>query len=93
MLGGWGMVCKLLNSLFFSPAVFLVYYTVHGVLQERATEILVLCVAIFVVLLYLIINYAAGRKDTVNLVSPEPIYKTGFSDKTCKETNQKNVSF
>ncbi|KAK7095245.1 uncharacterized protein [Littorina saxatilis] len=48
--------------------LFAVYYTLHGVLQERATELLVLSIATFVVLIYLIVNYAAGRKDTVKLI-------------------------
>ncbi|XP_076436477.1 uncharacterized protein LOC143275997 [Babylonia areolata] len=48
--------------------LFAMYYTVHGVLQERATEILVLCVAITIVLIYLIVNYTAGRRDTIKLV-------------------------
>ena len=60
---------QLSNVLFVSLAVFSVYYTLHGVLQERATEILVLCIATFVVLVYLIVNYAAGKKGTVKLVS------------------------
>ncbi|KAL8559852.1 hypothetical protein ACOMHN_030188 [Nucella lapillus] len=47
--------------------LFAIYYTLHGVLQERATELLVLCVAVTGVLLYLVVNYAAGRKDTIKL--------------------------
>lgn len=49
-------------------SLFCIYYTVHGVLQERATEICILSVATSVVLIYLIVNYAAGRKDTVKLI-------------------------
>ncbi|KAK7502591.1 hypothetical protein BaRGS_00006166 [Batillaria attramentaria] len=43
------------------------YYVVHGVLQERATEILIFSIATFAVLIYLIVNYAAGKKDSVKL--------------------------
>nr|KAG5710523.1 hypothetical protein BaRGS_013169 [Batillaria attramentaria] len=47
--------------------VFGSYYVVHGVLQERATEILIFSIATFAVLIYLIVNYAAGKKDSVKL--------------------------
>lgn len=55
-----------LDLIFFS--VFGIYYVVHGVLQERATEIIIYSVANFAVLMYLIVNYAAGSKDDIKLV-------------------------
>lgn len=47
--------------------LFCFYYVVHGVLQERSTEIFIFSIATFVVLIYLIVNYAAGQKDNVKL--------------------------
>ncbi|PVD22486.1 hypothetical protein C0Q70_18300 [Pomacea canaliculata] len=53
--------------ILLTSSVFGIYYVVHGVLQERATEIIIFSVANFAVLMYLIVNYAAGSKDDIKL--------------------------
>ncbi|XP_041368234.1 uncharacterized protein LOC121382736 isoform X2 [Gigantopelta aegis] len=47
---------------------FCLYYIIHGILNERPYEIFILVVATFFILLYIILNYAIGKKGTVKLV-------------------------
>ncbi|KAK0063609.1 hypothetical protein Bpfe_007250 [Biomphalaria pfeifferi] len=48
-------------------AAFCIYFTVDSILRERPSELIVLMITQFVILLYLIINYAAGKKNDVKL--------------------------
>ena len=64
------------NQHCLSLAVFIAYYLIHGVLTERPYEILVLVIATFIVLVYIVVNYAVGKstRDVIKLVSIEQVF-------------------
>ena len=62
------------DIIFLSVAVFCLFYVFHGLLRERIYELYVLIIAIIVVLLYCIVEYAFLNVDgrtTIKLVSTD----------------------
>lgn len=78
------MACETENKFFafmpipwFQPlfAVFCIYYVIHGLLAERPYEVIVMVLATFAVLIYIIVNYIMSTQNDVKLVSSNLVYK------------------
>ncbi|KAH9507556.1 hypothetical protein Btru_051462 [Bulinus truncatus] len=48
-------------------AAFCIFFTVDAIFRERPSEIIILSITTIIILLYLIINYAAGTKNDIKL--------------------------
>ena len=61
----------MLVLLFFSLAVFCVYYCYDGLLRERPFEIIAYGLTIFVISVYVIVNFIVEgeERELVNVVS------------------------
>ncbi|XP_059178210.1 uncharacterized protein LOC131957428 isoform X2 [Physella acuta] len=48
-------------------AGFCIWFTIDGVLRERPSEIVMLCLATIIILFYIIFNFALGDKNSIKL--------------------------